>query len=114
MNATQQTVSALPFRTPSRILIPKLVRSRDSWKTKATQRKAQCKALQIRVRDLEASRERYRQRAEQLQQRVTQLETQLATAQRPAPAPVPAPTHSPKNSTDPAAGTTTSPPSTSR
>jgi len=97
------------FRTPPRILIPKLVRSRDAWKAKATNRKAQRKALEIRVRDLEASRDLHRQRAEQLQQRVAQLEQQLAAARRPAPAPIPAP----KNSTDPAAGTTTSPSSTS-
>ena len=44
------------FRTPPRILIPKLVRSRDAWKAKATTRKTQRKALEIRVRDLEASR----------------------------------------------------------
>lgn len=97
------------FRTPSRILIPKLVRSRDAWKAKATTRKAQRKALEIRVRDLDASRDLHRQRAEQLQQRVTQLETQLEAARRPAPAPI----ASPKNSTDPAVVTTVSPSSTS-
>jgi len=96
------------FRTPPRVLIPKLVRSRDAWKAKATSRKAQRKALEIRVRDLEASRDLHRQRAERLRQQVAQLEQQLA-ARRPAPAPTPAP----KNSTDPAAGTTTSPSSTS-
>ena len=97
------------FRTPPRILIPKLVRSRDAWKAKATNRKTQRKALEIRARDLEASRNLHRQRAKQLQQRITQLEQQLAAAGRPTPAPTPAP----KNSTDPAAGTTTSPSSTS-
>jgi chromosome segregation ATPase len=97
------------FRTPPRILIPKLVRSRDAWKAKATTRKTQRKALEIRVRDLEASRDLHRQRAEQLQQRVTQLEAQLADAKRSAPAP----TTSPKNSTGPAVDITASPPSTS-
>lgn len=97
------------FRTPPRILIPKLVRSRDAWKTKATTRKTQRKALEIRVRDLEVSRDLHRQRVEQLQERVHQLEAELADATRPAPAP---PT-SPKNSTDPAADTTVSPSSTS-
>lgn len=97
------------FRTPHRILIPKLVRSRDAWKAKAAQRKAQRKALQIRVRDLELSRDRHRQHAERLQQRIAQLEEQLAAARRAAPAPA-APQ---KNSTGPAAGTTTSPSSTS-
>jgi len=73
------------FRTPPRILIPKLVESRDAWKAKATERKAQRKALQIRVRDLEASRDQHRQRGDELQQRndelqqrITQLEAELA------------------------------------
>lgn len=97
------------FQTPARILIPKLVRSRDAWKTKATQRKTQGKALQIRVRDLEASRDLHRQHAERLQQRVAQLEEQLVAARRP----VPAPTAAPKNVTGPAADTMTVPSSTS-
>ncbi len=100
-----------PFRTPPRILIPKLVRSRDAWKAKATARKAQRKTLEIRVRDLEASRELYRQRAEQLQLRTQQLQLQLDSARAAAAAPTPA--DAPKNSTDPAAGTTTSASSTS-
>jgi hypothetical protein len=74
-----------------------LVKSRDAWKAKATARKAQRKALEIRIRDLEASREFHRLRAEQLQQ-------QLDDRERPAPAP----TTAPKNSNDPVAGTTTS------
>ena len=97
------------FRTPPRILIPKLVRSRDTWKAKATTRKTQRKALEIRVRDLEASRELHRQRAEQLQERVTQLEAELADAKRPAPAPL-AP---PQKATDRVAGTIGSRSSTS-
>ena len=100
--------TAAAFQTPPRILIPKLVRSRDAWKIKATNRKTQRKALEIRVRDLEASRDRHRRHAEQLQQRVAQLEQQLA-ARRTAPAP----TAPPKNATGPAADTSTSPSSSS-
>ena len=70
-------MTALAFQTPPRILIPKLLRSRDAWKIKATQRKAQRKALQIRVRDLTASRARHRQRADQLQLELDQLRLQL-------------------------------------
>ena len=85
--------TATVFHTPPRILIPKLVRSRDAWKAKAAVRKAQRKALQIRVRDLERSRLRHRQRAdllqaqvEQLQSRLTQLEAVPPTLpQTPAP-----------------------------
>ena len=45
------------FRTPPRILIPKLVASRDGWKTKAGERKRRLKAARIRIRDLQASRD---------------------------------------------------------
>jgi len=51
-----------PFKTPPRILIPKIVKSRDVWKAKADARKDQRKALEIRVRDLDASREHHRPR----------------------------------------------------
>lgn len=101
--------TAAAYRTPPRILIPKLVRSRDAWKAKATDRKTQRKALDIRIRDLEASRDLHRQRAERLQQRVARLEAELAAARRPTPAPA----TPPKNPTGRAAGTTTTPSSTS-
>ena len=66
-------MTTLAFKTPPRILIPKLLRSRDTWKLETTQRKA----LQIRVRDLAASRARHRLRAEQLQLELDQLRLQL-------------------------------------
>ena len=69
-------MTTISFQTPPRILIPKLVRSRDAWKLKATQRKAQRKALQIRVRDLIASRARHRVRADDLQLRLDHLQLQ--------------------------------------
>lgn len=70
------------FQTPPRILIPKLLCSRDAWKAKATQRKAQRKALQIRVRDLTLSRDGHRQRVETLQQQVHDLQQQLDHARQ--------------------------------
>ena len=51
------------FQTPPRILIPKLVKSRDGWKQKANARKRKLKAAKVRVRDLEASRDSWRERA---------------------------------------------------
>ena len=98
--------TATRFKTPPRILIPKLVRSRDAWKAKANARKDQRKTLEIRVRDLEASRELHRLRAEQLLLHNQQLQLQLDSAR--AAVAAPAPVNAPKNSTDPAAGTTTS------
>ncbi len=97
------------FQTPPRILIPKLVKSRDAWKAKATARKAERKALEIRVRDLEASRNHHRQHAEQLRQRVRELEQQLAAASGPAPAPPPAPQKNSTPWTGPGAGIMTAP-----
>jgi hypothetical protein len=79
---TGPTAAPTAFQTPPRILIPKLVRSRDAWKDKATQRKRQNKALQIRVRDLTASRLRHRQRADQLAQELAQLRLRLEHTQQ--------------------------------
>ncbi len=54
------------FRTPVRILLPKLLHSRDQWKRKCHARRRQNKALQITVRDLTASRDAWRAKYEQL------------------------------------------------
>lgn len=72
MDAIQQ--STREFQTPPRILIPKLVKSRDGWKLKANQRKRKLKSAKVRVRDLEASRDAWRARAQaaELQVRQTQ------------------------------------------
>lgn len=66
------------FRTPTRILIPKLVKSRDGWKAKAQERKKRLKAACIRNRDLEASRKVWRQRAETAEEQVAVLQQELA------------------------------------
>jgi F0F1-type ATP synthase membrane subunit b/b' len=68
--------STQTFLTPSRILIPKLVASRDGWKDKATERKKKLKAARIRNRDLEASRDRWKQKAADAEQRNAELERQ--------------------------------------
>ena len=83
-------------RTPVRLLVPKLLKSRDDWKSKCRQRRDQNKALQIKVRDLAASREAWRSKfegrlAEQeplraerdaLRARVDALGRELADAQK--------------------------------
>lgn len=78
------TGSAQTFRTPPRILIPKLVGSRDGWKAKAAERKKKLKAARIRVRDLENSRADGRQKNSDAQLRIAELERQLAQAQQDA------------------------------
>ena len=76
------TLDRTTFRTPTRILIPKLVASRDGWKKKAGERKKRLKAAMIRVRDLEASRDRWRQRAEDAERKVAELSSQLSQTQQ--------------------------------
>jgi len=71
------TTTTTAFRTPARILIPKLVKSRDGWKTKANERKKRLKAARIRNRDLEASRKVWRQRAEAAEEKVAQQDSSL-------------------------------------
>jgi len=100
--------STTNFRTPPRILIPKLVRSRDAWKAKATSRKNQRKALEIRVRDLQVSRDHHRQRAELLQTNVEQLQRQLADLRNSAPVPQNNAQLPQKLSTNPVVGNTPS------
>ena len=77
MSANRQS-----FRTPIRILLPKLLKSRDDWKAKSHHRKAQLKSATITIRDVSASRARWRQRVEQLEADNRQLQERLARAER--------------------------------
>jgi hypothetical protein len=70
--------SATAFQAPPRILIPKLLTSRNGWKAKATQRKKLLKAARIRNRDLEASREAWKTKAQAAEARVAQLQDRMA------------------------------------
>jgi selenocysteine-specific translation elongation factor len=69
------------FRTPPRILIPKLVKSRDKWKAKAGRRKRELKKAQIRSRDLSLSRQRWKERALAAEKQVQDLQQQRDQAQ---------------------------------
>jgi hypothetical protein len=83
MDGNSLTVSDIrqSFRTPLRILLPKLVRSRDGWKAKSDRRKAQLKAAKIKIRDCSASRDMWRERAERFAKENCQLREQLEQAQ---------------------------------
>jgi chromosome segregation ATPase len=70
------------FRTPVRILLPKLLKSRDGWKAKSDRRKAQLKAAKIKIRDCSASRDRWRQRTERLEKESRRLRERLEQAER--------------------------------
>lgn len=64
------------FRSPRHILVPALVRSRDRWKAKATERRHQAKLLRLNIRDLHLSRDHWRQRCDQLHEQVRALTEQ--------------------------------------
>lgn len=82
MAATTTTQAPRPsFQSPPHIIIPKLVQSRDTWKSKATQRKHELKKAQIRTRDLTASRLLWKQRALAAEQKAQLLQEQLEQAQ---------------------------------
>jgi hypothetical protein len=70
------------FRTPVRILLPKLLKSRNDWKAKSHQRKAQLKSANIKIRDLSASRDLWRERTEQLREENRPLRERTERAER--------------------------------
>jgi|ERR1019366_8855759 chromosome segregation ATPase len=76
------TLDRPTFQTPARILIPKLVASRDGWKLKAGDRKRRLKAARIRIRDLEASRDRWHERANEAEREACELRQQLEQTQQ--------------------------------
>jgi chromosome segregation ATPase len=84
MDGSTMTMSDIreSFRTPLRILVPKLLKSRDAWKAKSDRRKADLKAAKIKIRDCSASRDMWRERAERLDEENCQLREQLELAQR--------------------------------
>jgi hypothetical protein len=81
MDSPDLTTPASDFLTPPRILIPKLVSSRDKWKAKATARKRLVHKERIRSRDLALSRQRWKERALDAEQNLHELRLQLQHAQ---------------------------------
>jgi chromosome segregation ATPase len=80
-NATMSNIRET-FRTPMRILLPKLLKSRNGWKAKSDRRKAELKAAKIKIRDCSASRDRWRQQKEQLEAESRQLRERAERAER--------------------------------
>jgi len=80
MDSSDATTSTNDFLTPPRILIPKLVSSRDKWKAKATTRKHLLHKERIRSRDLALSRQRWKERALAAEQDRDELQLQLQRA----------------------------------
>ena len=80
-DSAEKTAPASDFRTPPRILIPKLVSSRDKWKAKATERKRLYRKELIHSRDLALSRRRWKDRALDAELKLHDLQQQLLRAQ---------------------------------
>lgn len=81
MDRPAVTFAPTRFRTPPRILIPKLEKSRDQWKAKAAAAKVKLHARRIRIRDLELSRERWKALALAAGQQRPAVAEQLRRAQ---------------------------------
>jgi len=77
---------SVKYSTPYRVQAWFLGRSRDKWKHKYQNLKAEAKRLQNRVNDVTKSREKWRAEAQQQRQRVQELETQNAALQQQAAA----------------------------
>lgn len=66
------------YTTPRWVQVWFLRRSRDRWKARCKEVRAEAKRLQNRVNDLNKSRENWRQRAEELEVEVAALPEQAA------------------------------------
>lgn len=70
------------FRAPARILMPKLLASRASWKAKAERRRHQVKLAGLKIRDLTRSRDAWRQRHREQQQHIQRQDEQIEQLRR--------------------------------
>jgi hypothetical protein len=78
MDAVGQDGNTKSYTTPRWVQVWFLRRSRDNWKKKHQELKAESKRLLNRVSDVTKSRERWRQRVEQLEAENTALREQAA------------------------------------
>jgi len=74
MNASGQDGRKPAYSTPPRVQAWFLHRSRENWKKKYQELKADAKRLQNRVNDVTKSREQWRDETEQQRQRIQELE----------------------------------------
>ena len=81
MNAPRQDGQKSAYTTPHRVQAWFLHRSRENWKRKYGQLKADAKRLQNRVNDVTKSREQWREESTELTQRVQELEAENVALQ---------------------------------
>jgi hypothetical protein len=78
MDASTEKAPTAEYTTPYRVQAWFLGRSRDLWKQKYMDLKAEAGRLERRVADVGTSREKWRDEAEELRRRVQELEAQTA------------------------------------
>lgn len=81
MNASGQDDRKVEYTTPHRVQAWFLKRSRDNWKEKYGELKADARRLQNRVNDVTKSRKQWRDETKQLTARVRELEAENAALQ---------------------------------
>jgi hypothetical protein len=69
--------NALDYKSPLRKLVAFFQKSRNAWKEKHHEAKAECKKLSNQVRAVEKSRQQWRERAEAQERRADALEREL-------------------------------------
>jgi chromosome segregation ATPase len=78
MEATIDAVRERPsYRSPRRVLVDWFRKSRDSWKQKFMERKAELKRFKNRAYDLEKSKERWKTQATLHQRQVEALQAEV-------------------------------------
>ena len=78
MDASSHDDDTVRYKTPRWVQVWFLRRSRDNWKRKYMQLKADSKRLQNRVNDVSKSREEWREETKELERLVRELEAQSA------------------------------------
>ena len=78
MDASTEKAPIAEYTTSHRVQAWFLGRSRDRWKQKYMDLKAEAGRLERRVADVGTSREKWRDEAEELRRRVQELEAQTA------------------------------------
>jgi len=81
MKAASQDDDKAQYKTPRWVQDWFLRRSRDNWKKKYAELKADGKRLQNRVNDVSKSREKWRGDSKELEERIRELESQNAALQ---------------------------------
>ena len=81
MSVTGHDDHKTEYTTPHRVQAWFLHKSRENWKKKYMQLKADAKRLQNRVNDVTKSREQWRDETKELTQRVQELEAENAALQ---------------------------------